>query len=75
MIRAEMADHFARIDALQAAAAQAAPAIEALVAVARQRGERSPYKLVGVTLPVATWCRKEADLRATPIPTGRCTDG
>lgn len=74
MIRAEMAEHFARIDALQAAAAHAAPAIDALVAVARQRGERSPYKLVGVTLPVATWCRKEADLRATPIPTGRCSD-
>lgn len=75
MIKAEMAEHFARIDALQAAAAAAAPAIDALVAVAKQRGERNPYKLVGVTLPVATWCRREADLRATPVPAGRCSDG
>ena len=75
MIKAEMAEHFARLDALQAAAAAAAPAIDALVAVAKRRGERNPYKLVGVTLPIATWCRREAELRATPIPTGRCSDG
>ena len=62
----------ARIDALRHAAANAAPAIDELLAVgmALELTEAEAYKAIGVPKSVALWCRKvqQAEARQGMVP-------
>ena len=60
----------AGVDCLRIAAANAAPAIEELLAVglSLEMSEAEAYSAIGVPKTVALWCRKLADLSRVLAP-------
>ncbi|MFZ4805342.1 MAG: hypothetical protein ACOYLI_11870 [Synechococcus lacustris] len=64
---AELAAAFRKLEALQAAAAAAGPAIDALLEATRASGESRPYAVLGITVAVAAWCRSQAINPAAPL--------
>ena len=66
---AELAAAFRAIEALQAAAAAAGPAIDALVELTRASGEPRPFHALGINQHIAAWCRSLAINPAAPLQT------
>ena len=69
MTQAELAAAFRKLEALQAAAAAAGPAIDALVELTRSSGEPRPYHALGINQHIAAWCRSMAINPAAPLQT------
>ena len=67
MTQAELAAAFRKLEALQAAAAEAGPAIDRLLELTRANGEPRPYAVLGITVAVAGWCRSQAINPAAPL--------
>ena len=67
MNQAELAAAFRRLEALQAAAAEAGPAIDALLEATRASGELRPYHALGINQHIAGWCRSMAINPAAPL--------
>jgi hypothetical protein len=67
--QAELAAAFRRLEALQAAAAEAGPAVAALVALAVERGEAKPYKSIGLTQAVFYWIQQQPLEPPAPLQT------
>ena len=67
MTQAELAAAFRRLEALQDAAAEAGPAIDALLEATRASGEPRPYHALGINQHVAAWCRNQALRPPAPL--------
>jgi hypothetical protein len=65
--QAELAAAFRKLEALQDAAAEAGPAIDALLEVTRASGEPRPYHALGINQAIAYWCRNQAINPAAPL--------
>ena len=70
MNQAELAAAFRRLEALQAAAGEAGPAIDALLELTRASGEPRPFHVLGINQHVAYWCRNQALKPPTPLQAG-----
>jgi len=68
--QSELAAAFRRLEALQAAAGEAGPAIDALLAATRASGEPRPYHALGINQAIAYWCRNQALKPPAPLQTG-----
>ena len=69
MTQAELAAAFRKLEALQAAAAAAGPAIDRLLEATRASGESRPYHALGINQHIAAWCRGLAINPAAPLQT------
>jgi hypothetical protein len=67
--QAELAAAFRRLEALQAAAAGAGPAIDRLLEATRSSGEPRPFHALGINQHIAAWCRSQALNPAAPLQT------
>ena len=70
MTQAELVDAFRKLEALQAAAAEAGPAIDRLLEATRASGESRPFHALGINQHIAAWCRSMAINPAAPLQTG-----
>ena len=70
MTQAELAAAFRRLEALQDAAADAGPAIDALLELTRASGEPRPFHVLGINQHVAYWCRNQALKPSAPLQAG-----
>jgi hypothetical protein len=68
--QSELAAAFRKLEALQAAAAEAGPAIDALLEATRASGELRPYHALGINQHIAGWCRSLAINPAAPLQAG-----
>jgi hypothetical protein len=67
MNQSELAAAFRRLEALQAAAAEAGPAIDRLLELTRANGEPRPYHALGINQAIAAWCRNQALSAPAPL--------
>jgi hypothetical protein len=65
--QAELAAAFRKLEALQAAAAEAGPAIDALLEATRASGESRPFHALGINQHIAAWCRSLAINPPAPL--------
>ena len=70
MTQSELAAAFRRLEALQAAAGEAGPAIDLLLDATRESGESRPFHMLGITQHVAAWCRNQALKPPAPLQAG-----
>ena len=70
MNQTELAAAFRKLEALQDAAAEAGPAIDALLELTRANGELRPFHALGINQHIAAWCRSLAINPAAPLQAG-----